>query len=190
MNNKLLDWFSTQASLKNIVLTLMAAIPFNALIFPLLMRQITAQSASIGMLDVTLGYLPQSALQAVEAYGASGRTWYLITQWTADLLFPITYTLLFSFLLASLYRRAFLPESPFQNLRWAPVGMMGFDYLENITISLLMLAYPNSPLALAVIASIASLLKWVLAATAGIAFLAGLAALIRKSFPQPDQKGD
>lgn len=190
MNNKLLDWLSTHASLKNIVMVLMAIIPFNALIFPLLMKQITAQSDSIGMLDVTLGYLPQSALQAVEAYGASGRTWYLITQWTADLLFPIAYTFLFSLILASLYHRAFSPDSAFQNLRWAPIGMMGFDYLENITISLLMLTYPNSPLALAVIASIASLLKWVLAATAGIALLAGLVTLIRKSFPQPYQKGD
>lgn len=190
MNNKLMDWFTTHASLKNIVFALMAVIPFNALIFPLLMRQITAQSVSIGMLDVTLGYLPQSALQSVEAYGASGRTWYLITQWTADLLYPIAYTFLFSLLLASLYLRSFLPDSPFQNLRWAPIGMMGFDYLENITISLLMIYYPNSPLSLAVIASFASLLKWVLAATSGIALIAGLAALTRNFLPQPDQKGD
>jgi len=189
MNNKLLDWFTAHASLKNIVIALMAVIPFNALLFPLLMRQITAQSGGIGMLDITLGYLPQSAIRAVEAYGTSGRTWYLIAQWTADLLFPIAYTFLFSLLLASLYRRAFSPDSPFQNLRWAPIGMMGFDYLENITISLLLILFPNSPLALTVIASIASLLKWVLAATAGIALLVGLAALIRKSFPQPDHKG-
>ena len=190
MNNKLLDWFTAHASLKNIVLAMMAVIPFNALIFPLLMRQITAHSGSTGMLDVTLGYLPQSALQAIEAYGASGRTWYLITQWTADLLFPIAYTFLFSLLLASLYRRAFLPDSPFQNLRWAPIGMMGFDNLENITISLLLISFPNSPVILAVIASIASMLKWVLAATAGIALLAGLAALIRNLIPQSEHKGE
>ena len=169
---------------------MMAVIPFNALLFPLLTQRIKTLSGGVETLDVTLGYLPKTALQAVEAYTSAGRTWYLITQWTADLLFPIAYTLLFSLLLASLYRRAFSPDSPFQGLRWAPIGMMGFDYLENITISLLLVSFPQSPMALAVVASIASLLKWVLAATAGIALLAGLAALIRNLLPQTEHKGD
>ncbi len=181
MNNKVLDAFSAHASLKNIVIAMMAVIPFNALIFPLLMGRITHFSGGIQTLDVTLGYLPKVATAAIEAYTPQGRNWYLITQWTADLLFPIAYTALFSLLLASLYRRAFSPDSAFQNLRWAPIGMMAFDYIENITISALLLMYPTTSPGLAGLAAFASLTKWVLGFTAGIALMAGLTALLYRS---------
>lgn len=175
---RILDWFIKHATVKNLILAFMAVIPFNLFLFPFLTGKIEKYSGGVSTLDVTLGYLPSTAQQFIAAYTPEGRSIYILTEWTADLFYPLAYTFLFSILLALIYKEAFPADSPFHNLRWAPLAMMVFDYLENISITFLLAAYPQSLSPLAVIASFASLLKWVLGFTTLIALLVGGVAIV------------
>lgn len=180
MDSRILKWFTVHASLKNLILSIMAVIPFNLLFFPYLTGKIRGFSGGVNTLDVTIGYLPEMARLMIEEYTPDGRRWYILTEWTADLLFPLAYTVFFSLLLAIVFKHAFPDDSPFQRLRWSPLLMMVFDYLENTSITILLVMFPGFSMAVGIIASIASLLKWILGFTAGIALITGCVALLLK----------
>lgn len=187
--NKILSWFTAHATLKNLILSIMVLIPFNLFLFPYLTGKIRDLSGGVGTLDITLGYLPETARQMIETYTPVGRNLYILTEWTADLFYPLVYTVLFSLLLAIVYKHAFASDSPFQYLRWSPLIMMVFDYLENTSVTILLAIYPRFPLPLAIFASFASLMKWVLGFTAGIGLITGCVSLLLRLITSRKNQG-
>ena len=59
------------------------------------------------MIDSLYNYAPDQVFQMISAYGEQGRSFYILTTLTADLLYPLDYSLLLSLLIIATYRQAF-----------------------------------------------------------------------------------
>jgi hypothetical protein len=96
-----------------------------------------------------------------EAYGERGRRAYVRARFTFDLIWPIVYGAFLTTAIGWLYARAFAVDS-----RWRlanlvpPLGVM-FDYLENVSTSVVMLRYPDHTSVVDTLAPIFTLVKWV-----------------------------
>jgi hypothetical protein len=122
-----------------------------------------AANNSVLPLDLLFFYTPAEAFAMLEKYGAAGRALYMKIELTADLLYPIIYTLFFGLLISWLFQRAFPPESKMQKWNVAPVGAWFFDLLENVSIVALLAMYPSLPVVLAWLTMLLGLLKWAFA---------------------------
>lgn len=95
-------------------------------------------------------------------YGENGRRLYLTRISPFDLFIPLGQALFLSFAITLIFRRAFKVYSRWQLLNVVPFGAMAFDYLENISIVLIMLAYPTRLNVLAAAAMIFTALKFII----------------------------
>jgi hypothetical protein len=130
-----------------------------------------AANASVMPLDLMFFYTPDQAFAMIEKYGPAGRDLYTKIELTADIIYPVIYTLFYGLLLSWLFQRGFKPDSPMQRYNVVIVGAWFFDLLENIGIVSMLSMYPSQPAALAWLTMIFGSLKWV-------AFLVTLALVL------------
>jgi len=119
-----------------------------------------AANNSVLPLDLMFFYTPQEAFEMMDKYGEAGRAIYLKIELTADIMYPIIYTLFYGLLLSWILQRAFSLGSKMQKWNIAPVGAWFFDLLENVGIVSLLAVYPSKPAALAWITMFFGLIKW------------------------------
>jgi hypothetical protein len=129
-------------------------------VFPFITGELGRLSGGASMLDMQFSYTPQQAFQAVEAYGEQGRPLYGISSLTADLLYPVVYSLLLALVMIYTFRRAFSPQSPLQGTVYLPFFTALADYLENASVVVLLASYPQRPEAVAQAANVFTSLKW------------------------------
>lgn len=134
---------------------------FTALVLPGQSAQAEAVSGEAGSPDMSFFYSPQSLYEMAEAYGEQGRSAYIRARFTFDLIWPLVYTLFLSTAISWVYARAFAPESRWRWANLAPLLGMVFDYLENISTSLVMYRYPASTDLIAGLAPIFTSIKWI-----------------------------
>lgn len=129
-----------------------------------------AANASVTPLDLMFFYTPAQAFAMIEKYGDAGRSLYMKIELTADIIYPIIYTLFYGLLLSWLFQRGFKPGNKMQKLNMVPVGAWFFDLLENVGIISMLVMYPAEPAAMAWLTMILGLLKWAFAlASLGLA---------------------
>jgi len=119
-----------------------------------------ASNASVTPLDLMFFYTPDKAFAMIEKYGEAGRALYMKIELTADIIYPIIYTLFYGLLLSWLFQRAFKPGSKMQKYNAMPVGAWFFDLLENVGIVSMLSMYPSQPALFAWLTMIFGSLKW------------------------------
>ena len=119
-----------------------------------------AANNSVMPLDLMFFYTPEQAFAMIEKYGAAGRDIYMKIELTADIIYPIVYTLFYGLLLSWLFQRGFKPDSKMQKFNVMPVGAWFFDLLENIGIVSMLSMYPSQPAVVAWLTMIFGSLKW------------------------------
>jgi hypothetical protein len=119
-----------------------------------------AANNSVMPLDLIFFYTPEQAFAMMDKYGEAGRSIYLRIELTADIIYPIIYTLFFGLLLSWLFQRAFKPDSPMQKWNVMPVGAWLFDMLENAGIVSMLMMYPSQPAIMAWLTMLFGSLKW------------------------------
>ncbi len=117
-----------------LAVTAAALFTVNALDLPLTVPRMRKIAGGESILDLRFGYTPVAAYQLLDALGQAGRGAYLEMLWTVDLLLPILFT---AFLWTA------LDAGALRRLRWAALLAGAADYLENVTITVLLLAYPG-----------------------------------------------
>jgi hypothetical protein len=122
-----------------------------------------AANNSVLPLDLMFFYTPAQAYGMLEKYGPAGRALYTKIELTADIIYPIIYTLFYALLISWLFQRAFPPDSKMQKWNVAPVGAWLFDLLENIAIVSMLAIYPTQITLLAWLTMLLGLIKWALA---------------------------
>ena len=168
---------------RNVLVFLVLFLVFEIAVLPLAGAKITelaANPANAGPLDLTLGLSPADTYQRLTDYGPNGRPFYLLIEVTADLLFPITYGLFFSLTLALIYGRAYPAASGMHRWIVVPLAGMVFDFLENIGIISMLLAYPAQLDIVAVFTRVMTLLKWGCTLAAVVLIVVGVVALVMR----------
>jgi hypothetical protein len=134
----------------------------------------------IGVIDLTVGFNPQKALQMVSEYGDEARAYYAQTEMTTDVIYPIVYAFLFGVTLTLLYRNKAYKLFSWINL--LPFITLISDYLENICIVSLLQNYPSQSLNTATFCEIFKMLKWISFGISVLLILYGLIRLLLMKF--------
>jgi len=134
---------------------------FMALVLPQQSASAETYSGGAGSPDTSLFYTPNELYSMAESYGASGRLAYINARFTFDLIFPFVYGFFLTALISWLGKRVFQQTSrlKFINL-FPPIGMI-FDFLENISASIVMAQYPSSADLAASLAPAFTFIKWI-----------------------------
>ncbi len=74
---------------------------------------------------------------------------------------PLVYTAFLGTTISWVYTRTFVPGSRWQRANLAPVLGSLFDYLENLSTSIVMLRYPQQTAILDRLAPVMTMVKWV-----------------------------
>lgn len=150
---------------------LIVVIVMNALRFGVMphMGAEVINTPGAGPLDLMFAYSPAEAFATIAAFSEHSRSAYRLFLLSADIVYPITYTLFFGWSIALLQR-----TTRWAALRWplvVPLAAFGFDMAENAGILTMLTLYPEQPWAIALITSICTTLKWIFAALSFLVIL-------------------
>jgi hypothetical protein len=154
-----------------LICVIAAIVAENGFEFPLSVPYMTKMAGGLSILDARFHYTSEACYQLFDALGNGGRTAYLELLWTVDLIFPA----LFSCFLWTLIRYGALSR-----FRWIGFAAGIFDYLENLTITFLLLHYPVHATGWAVTASLLTSVKH---SFYGLGALMGVLGLILTRLP-------
>ncbi len=133
-----------------------------------------AANNSVMPLDLMFFYTPQQAFEMMDKYGEAGRSIYLRIELTADIIYPIVYTLFYGLLLSWLFQRAFKPDHQMQTWNVMPVGAWLFDMLENVGIVSMLMTYPSQSEIMAWLTMLFGSVKWAFFAITIVLMLVGI----------------
>lgn len=160
------DWLNKISSRSSLVVSLSLYILLGFGIMPNVRYFIPALAGAPGPLDLMFAYTPVVAFERIAAYGPEGRIAYAILSLSADVVYPIVYTVAFGILITVLARVVFSSRSSMRRLNLLPVGIFFFDMCENASIVTLLMIYPAQPVALGWAASAFTTIKWIFAGAA------------------------
>jgi hypothetical protein len=140
-----------------------------------------AYSGGAGLLDVAFLYTPDDAYEVLAAYGPAGRHYYSTVLAPIDFFTPILMNLFLSTTITMVFRHAVPANDPRHKLNLLPVIAMAGDYLENLAIVGLILAYPTRIDLLAVAASFFTAIKFMFTFASLGSILYGLALRLRRA---------
>ena len=183
MLNAISEKFHAWATGWRVIILLIADTLMMGYIMPLAAGILAlAANNSVLPLDLMFFYTPQKAFDMIEKYGEGGRAIYSKIELTADILYPVIYTLFFGLLISWLFQRGFKPNSPMQKWNVIPVGTWLFDLLENVGILSMLSIYPSRSDILAWITMLIGSLKWAFAFVSIGLVLVGLVRAARNGF--------
>lgn len=158
---------------------------FNLVIMPSGQRWLGGNTDEVGSIDLTLAASPSTLFNKVEAYGEQGRNVYRLFALTADVAYPIIYSIFLGLAITYLFRRIFPAGSAWQKLNLLPFAALVFDVFENLSIVALLSTYPQQISWLAILTIILNFIKWVCAGGSTLLVLAGLIGWLVVSLRKP-----
>lgn len=139
----------------------LAALAVFVLFMALVLPAQAAKGHPAGSPDTTLAYAPSELYRFAETYGPEGRRAYIRARFTFDLIFPLVYAGFLITNISWLLRKAFPPASWWQRLNLVPLLGALFDYLENVSASVVMWRYPERMPVVAWLAAGFTVVKWI-----------------------------
>jgi hypothetical protein len=159
---------------------------FTALVLPGQSAIAEQVAGDAGSPDTSFTYSADELYRMAEAYGAEGRSAYIRARFTFDLVWPLVYAGFLVTVISWVYGRALQPDSWWQLANLVPLAGALFDYLENVSTSLVMGRYPDQLTVVATLASVFTSLKWIFLGGSFALLLAGLViAAWRRFKPAP-----
>jgi uncharacterized membrane protein len=149
---------------------------FSALVLPRQATTAEKNTGDAGSPDMSLYYEADDLYHMAELYGQEGREAYVRARFSFDLIWPLVYTLFLATAISWVFSKAFAPDSLWQRANLAPVLGALFDYLENISTSLVMLRYPNQTPVVDMLAPVFTLAKWILLGAGFVLLFIGVVA--------------
>ncbi|NIS80230.1 MAG: hypothetical protein GTO14_08480 [Anaerolineales bacterium] len=168
------DWVHRVSNGRVVLSTLVIFILFTALVLPGQASRAGADTGGAGSPDLSFYYTADDLYQMAEAYGEGGRRAYVKARFTFDLIWPLVYTMFVSTGISWVYQRVFTPGSLWRRSNLVPLLGALFDYLENVSTSLVMIRYPNPTVAVDTLAGVFTMVKWVLVTGSFVLLFVGL----------------
>ena len=110
---------------------------------PFGVAELQSITGGIGLLDMEFLYTPEQAYAHIAAMGEAGRAFDLTHIIPLDMILPLVYSLAYALVITWLLHRWLPAESPWHRLNVVPVIGGICDYLENLGIITMLLAWPQ-----------------------------------------------
>lgn len=178
-------WLERSARGRIVLLALAVFLLFTALVLPAQAAAASRTAAGAGSPDMSFSYSSRDLYRMAEAYGAQGRAAYIRARFTFDLLWPLVYTFFLASAISWLLRG--VQPAQLRLLNLLPVLGAFFDYLENLSTSLVMLRYPQPTPILDHLAPLFTLVKWILVYGSFVVLLAGAVAAVARALKARSQ---
>lgn len=147
---------------------------FTVFLVFVLPAQTRSSIDNAGTPDLSFRYSVDDLYRMSEAYGAQGRQEYVRVRFTFDLVWPLVYGFFMVTAVSWFFVKAFPVESVWQRVNLIPVLGVIFDYLENISTSIVMARYPARTMGIDLLATVFTPVKWVLVGLGFVLLLVGL----------------
>lgn len=118
-------------------------------------------SGGAGSPDTSFFYSATELYKMADDYGEEGRQDYIRARFSFDVIFPLVYTAFLCTALGWITQRTFPKQSRWQYANLTPVFGMVFDFLENISTSVVMARYPAQSPLVDWLAPVFTLVKWI-----------------------------
>ncbi len=139
--------------------TVMSAL-FGLVVLPRGGAQLKSTSGGVGPIDTLFFYTPDRVYDMIAAYGEAGRAMYRTSALTADLIYPIAYSLFLGLAITWCFGRLPAGWRWGQRLNVLPFGAALFDVLENVSVAIMLSVHPARPALLAWMATAFTMTKW------------------------------
>jgi len=150
--------FKLKLNIHHVLITVLIFTVFSATILPSeAIRGIEAGLTE--SIDTSILYSVEDLYSIIDGYSRQVRLAYIYQRFTFDLIWPIVYGLFI--VVTTLYLLIKINLKRLNRLIYFPLAAVIFDFLENISVSILMFIYPFRINALAMLASIFTTIKWV-----------------------------
>ena len=160
MTIKISDWLRRVSTGWVALAALFIFLLFSALVLPQQATKAEQETGSADSPDMSFFYSPSDLYRMAESYGERGREAYVRARFTFDLVWPLVYTLFLTTSISWVFSKAFGPDSRWQRTNLIPLLGALFDYLENLSTSLVMLRYPDQTAVVDALAPVFTALKW------------------------------
>ncbi|MBS1248569.1 MAG: hypothetical protein MAG431_00121 [Chloroflexi bacterium] len=161
MSKKLSAWLHQITNNWVALIALVIFFAFTAIVLPRQAAKAEAQTGQSTSPDTSFTYSVDDLYHMAEAYGEQGRKAYVRARFTFDLIFPVVYVLFLVTAISFLAGKSLEPNSPWMRANLIPVLGATFDYLENISTSLVMWRYPAPMPIVAFLAPVFTFVKWI-----------------------------
>jgi hypothetical protein len=160
MGQRISNWLRRVSTGWVALLALIIFLLFSALVLPQQATRAEQETGSTVSPDMSFFYSPGELYRMAESYGEQGREAYVRARFTFDLIWPLVYTLFLATAVSWIFGRAFAPDSRWQRANLVPLLGALFDYLENLSTSLVMLRFPAQTAVVDLLAPLFTALKW------------------------------
>lgn len=161
MFRALSDWFYRFSNGYISLLAFLIFVGFSIIFLPDQAKKSAVFSEGIGAPDTSLFYTPTDLYNMADTYGVEGRQAYIKARFTFDLVFPFIYTLFLITSLSIILARVFPFHHRYRLLNLVPFIAMIFDFLENISTSLVLARFPQPTIIIDWLAPIFTIIKWI-----------------------------
>ena len=175
MAKKISDWLRRVSTGWVALAALFIFLLFSALVLPQQATKAEQETGSADSPDMSFFYSPSDLYRMAESYGEEGRQAYIRARFTFDLVWPLVYTLFLTTSIGWVFGKAFGPDSRWQRANLVPLLGALFDYLENLSTSLVMLRYPDQTAVVDALAPVFTALKWLFLGVSFLLLFGGIA---------------
>jgi hypothetical protein len=150
--------FKLKLNIYHVLLVLFIFAIFTATILPA--EAIRGVEAGLTQsIDTSILYSVDDLYIIISGYSREVRLAYIYQRFTFDLIWPLVYGAFI--VVTTTYLLIKIKIKRINSLIYFPLAAVGLDFLENISVSILMFIYPLRINALALLASIFTTLKWI-----------------------------
>jgi len=143
------------------LLGLLVFVVFSITVLPGQSAQAGRSAGQTGVPDLSFYYSAEQLYEMAEGFGEEGRSAYIRARFTFDLVWPLVYGFFLVTSMSWLAGKVLQEGSRWEMANLLPLAGVLFDYLENISTSLVMLRYPVETWLAANLAGFFTALKWI-----------------------------
>lgn len=179
---KTFDIFIRKINIKIFLISSILFVSFIIIVLPMVSVYTSEVTNNSDSPDTKLFYQGKELYEMAGDYGEEGRNMYVFLRVTFDIVWPLVYSIFILFGMAYFIKISCKYE--LRKLMWFPVLAIGFDYLENISTSLVMINYPTHLYAFEFIAPYFTFSKWLTLAIAFVGLAITLFFVIQKKYEE------
>jgi hypothetical protein len=162
MLDKLYQSFRKYARTGNVLILFFACLLFTGILLPWANGELRSVSNGITEADLPFSYSTEQIYKIFKSYGSQGREWNTLMQFTIYAVYPLANAILISLLILVVYGRLAVKESFIKVLFMIPAVALLADYIENMSLVLMLVNYPYKLEMVSRLANVCTQAKWIL----------------------------